>query len=200
MNKKLIRLTESDLHNIIKESVKKILREADWKTYANAGKKASELGQHERAAKFRDAAIDRFNTDYGYEDDVRSLKVKSAYDDGFNDWRVRRNGQIISPLDANTPHMSLRYDYDDGNGYQEYGKTSTDLENDGERTIYGDYDASENTGFGMSSAPIGHFPIGGFEEKDGKYVGRNDKGFEEFDNYRKGKYDYNKGKGWRLKK
>lgn len=34
MNKKLIRLTESDLHKVIKESVNKVLTELDWKTYA----------------------------------------------------------------------------------------------------------------------------------------------------------------------
>lgn len=39
MNKKLIRLTESDLHKVIKESVNKVLTELDWKTYANAAKK-----------------------------------------------------------------------------------------------------------------------------------------------------------------
>ena len=34
MNKKLIRLTEGDLHRIVKESVQKILNEADgWQTY-----------------------------------------------------------------------------------------------------------------------------------------------------------------------
>ena len=40
MNKKLIRLTESDLHRIVKESVNKVLREAqlnelDPRTYAS---------------------------------------------------------------------------------------------------------------------------------------------------------------------
>lgn len=34
--KQLIRLTESDLHRIIKESVNNILSELDWKTYQNA--------------------------------------------------------------------------------------------------------------------------------------------------------------------
>ena len=34
MNKKLIRLTENDLHKIVKESVQRILNEADgWHTY-----------------------------------------------------------------------------------------------------------------------------------------------------------------------
>ena len=42
MNKKLIRLTESDLHKIVKESVNKVLTELDWRTYANAAKKARE--------------------------------------------------------------------------------------------------------------------------------------------------------------
>ena len=52
MNKKLIRLTESDLHNIVKESVNKILSEMDWKTYANARDKqplrySRELGSYD---------------------------------------------------------------------------------------------------------------------------------------------------------
>ena len=39
MANKLVRLTESDLHRIINESVNKVLTELDWKTYANAEKK-----------------------------------------------------------------------------------------------------------------------------------------------------------------
>lgn len=39
MNKKLIRLTESDLYRIVKESVNKILNEMDWKTYQSAADK-----------------------------------------------------------------------------------------------------------------------------------------------------------------
>ena len=34
-----VRLTESQLHNVIKESVKQVLSELDWKTYANAANK-----------------------------------------------------------------------------------------------------------------------------------------------------------------
>ena len=37
--KKKIRLTESQLHKVIKESVNKLLTELDWKTYANAERK-----------------------------------------------------------------------------------------------------------------------------------------------------------------
>ena len=46
--KKLIRLTEGDLHKIIKSSVKRVLQEADWKTYMNGSK-----GFHDKAEKKR---------------------------------------------------------------------------------------------------------------------------------------------------
>ena len=42
MGKQIIKMTESDLHQIIKESVNRILTELDWKTYANAARKADE--------------------------------------------------------------------------------------------------------------------------------------------------------------
>ena len=45
---KKIRLTESDLHRVIKESVNKVLTELDWRTYANAAKKAKEQGRDSR--------------------------------------------------------------------------------------------------------------------------------------------------------
>ena len=39
--KKIVRLTESDLHGIIRNSVNKILSELDWRTYANAANKSA---------------------------------------------------------------------------------------------------------------------------------------------------------------
>lgn len=42
--KQIVRLTESDLHKVIKESVTKILTELDWKTYANAARKRAQQG------------------------------------------------------------------------------------------------------------------------------------------------------------
>ena len=41
MDKQVINITESDLHNIVKESVNKVLTELDCRTYANAAKKGS---------------------------------------------------------------------------------------------------------------------------------------------------------------
>ena len=34
-----VRLTEGQLHNVIRESVSQILNEIDWKTYDNASRK-----------------------------------------------------------------------------------------------------------------------------------------------------------------
>lgn len=39
--KKVLRLTESELHGLIKESVNNILQELDWRTYANAANKSA---------------------------------------------------------------------------------------------------------------------------------------------------------------
>lgn len=71
MNKKLIRLTEIDLHKIVKESVNKVLTELDWRTYANAAKKSREQdrygygGNNDRIRAFDRAAEKALNTQYG---------------------------------------------------------------------------------------------------------------------------------------
>lgn len=61
MNKKLIRLTESDLHRIVKESVNRVLTELDWRTYANAAKKAGDetIGRIKSGEKFSDLKNDK---------------------------------------------------------------------------------------------------------------------------------------------
>ena len=68
MNKKLIRLTESDLHRIVKEPVNKILTELDWKTYRNASRHPnSDRSFGGRQDKFTLAAKKAFNNKYGFE-------------------------------------------------------------------------------------------------------------------------------------
>lgn len=69
MNK--IRLTESQLHRVIKESVNRILTELDWKTYANAARKrAAQNPNYGGRPNFMDpltmAARAAYNRDYGY--------------------------------------------------------------------------------------------------------------------------------------
>lgn len=66
--KNTIRLTESELKNIINDSIKNIISELDYKTYINAYKKAEKNGDA-RAKKFFDAASDEFNKQYGFDDE-----------------------------------------------------------------------------------------------------------------------------------
>ena len=95
MKKNRIRLSESQLHRVIKESVKNVLSELDWKTYINAAGKSAARGYlayskakengvsdldafHEtipanaRANRFGEAAKNAFNRDYRYASGTRS--------------------------------------------------------------------------------------------------------------------------------
>ena len=49
-----VRLTESELKNIISESVRQILTELDWQTYVNAAKK-----RKQQAKRLGDDFLDR---------------------------------------------------------------------------------------------------------------------------------------------
>lgn len=71
-NKQIIRLTESDLHRIVKESVNKILSEAinelDPRTYASYANKRAAQGNYGKAAKGVDAARDAWNNKFSHDD------------------------------------------------------------------------------------------------------------------------------------
>ena len=66
--KKIVRLTESDLHRIIKESVNNIITELDWKTYANAANKRQAQGNWQSAERLRDQMVNSFNNKYATSD------------------------------------------------------------------------------------------------------------------------------------
>ena len=57
MKKKLVRLTEQDLHNIIHEAI----NELDWKTYTKAANKREAQGKHQNASALRQTAKQRFD-------------------------------------------------------------------------------------------------------------------------------------------
>ena len=61
-----IRLTESKLKQIIEESVKNVLTELDWKTYANAARKDRDP---KRSKRFANMAADNFDKEYRYTGD-----------------------------------------------------------------------------------------------------------------------------------
>ena len=60
---KVIRLTESDLHKIIKEAI----NELDWKTYMNAAKARYDSGNYKSSDKLLKHAQQQFNQKHGLE-------------------------------------------------------------------------------------------------------------------------------------
>ena len=89
--KKIVRLTESQLHNIIAESVSQILNELDWKTKYNAGRKEQDLFDRFTQGKrnFTDSERKRLKRrgkelgglGYGYEYNKKSPFLDSAETD-----------------------------------------------------------------------------------------------------------------------
>lgn len=184
MAQKLIRLTESDLHNIIKESVNNILSELDWKTYANANKEARKRGDADywrekgekgfdaikkaangriRAKRFGDASKNTFNRDYGY-------KNGNHWD---NDYAEVRLGGDFDSTEEFAPHAV---------GYRSKG--------------YGNPAKYEH---GWSDSPMGHMEPEEFfnANSDASEAYRN--ADAEWKDYKKGNYEYQKGKGWTKK-
>ena len=122
MNKKLIRLTEGDLHKIVKESVNKVLTELDWTTYSNYQKgrmaqanKARQNGDYEKENMYRQKAVQGGNAA------GNAMRQKHGFDsiDDFNQTAQRaRNGMT---LPQNNPKYQnyMNYQQDAQNYYSQ---------------------------------------------------------------------------------
>lgn len=155
MSKRTVRLTESELKNIITESVKNIISELDWKTYANAAKKAQHraLGyddekERDRAYRFSKAAEDAFSRDHDLDDYPYFARMRSR--DKYTDLPCDDTMNVVA---------------------------KTRLERDP---------------FGAYCGVSDHRLPDDFRKR---YKDAQD----EVEDYKKGNYDYTKGKGWHLK-
>jgi hypothetical protein len=116
-----IKLTESNLKQIVEESVKKVLTELDWKTYANAARKWADTleknpahpkrksnimghenskGEHDiptdnRLRAFKDAARDAFNKEYSFNQYGRD-RDKGSYEMSFDTDNIGAHGYYDS--------------------------------------------------------------------------------------------------------
>lgn len=84
MNKNKIRLTESQLHNMISESVKQVLSELDWKTYASAADKERDKHLYDtrpikRLDAFNDAASKALSKKYNQKLETTSQTWNPKY-------------------------------------------------------------------------------------------------------------------------
>ena len=138
-NKTIFRLTESELRGFIGESVKKILSELDWRTYASAAQKNDvwrrenpnhRANQWNRSYDFRNAARDAFDKKHGlehqfdepnsrYGGDKGSINLNSMDDFSVSGSRDHDFGDgDPHGLRHNVYHMSKKYGKDGG-----YGRT-----------------------------------------------------------------------------
>lgn len=215
-----IKLTESQLHKVIKESVKRIITELDWKTYANASRKWADVLAKNPQDKRRKSDIIGHQNSYGTHDiptDNRLRNFHSAMIDNFNDdysfnqyRRDNKNGDY-----------SMDWGPDDigAQGYYDQIRTKThtpsSIDDDPhslEDKFYLDsIDGSNKYPSDKHKAIVSHIN-GNYNpntqvKRDAvepkydniPYMKARNKGNKEIQDYQNGKYEYKKGKGWELK-
>ena len=186
MNKKnTIRLTESELKNIIAESVKNVISELDWKTYANAAKKAYNKGE-DRYRDFQKAAEDEFQKTHGHYVETDNGGFEDVHLSAHPGERgsVVANQQILS----NSPYakpVTRNYAYRTGGGNQ------VAFTHSGSNEVPNAHSKLHNNGT-SKQAYTQHF--GGNNMKSAY-----EKADNEAENYYNNNYEYNKGNGWKLK-
>lgn len=174
--KRRIRLTESDLHNLIKESVNSILNEMDWRSYQSAAAEARKRRDYAREAKFRHAATNAFNRQNGYG----ISNIPSG--NGIGKMTFNKNGGVYGGGNL--------YSYD-GDDFQ---TTSGVVNNDGDEIekVYtnqkvSNFNGKRNSEHEIQSNATNFNPILKAKQMAG------DKQVRDFYS---GKTTYQKGKGW----
>ena len=219
--KQTIRLTESDIRRMVMEA----MNELDWKTYASAADKTlrgssrklrkKPMGDiNNRAHKFARAAEDAFNRDYGYEEFKPSswyemdsyLPPRYSYDDDgyeydhFHDWLKNTKG--IDPSSLTSDEYDNWYNTflqggDDLDGNTEASMSVNNTQRGWDGDLYGDsfkdryefspYKYTEYSN--QENWPEGAYP------SDELILAKN-RGNKEIRDFKNGRYDYEKGKGW----
>lgn len=221
MTKKIIRLTESDLHRIVKESVNQVLTEMDWKTYMNAARKWADRLHRNPAHPKRKSNIKGHENSKGDHDiptDNRLRAFKDAARDAFDrDYGFNRYGQ-----DRNKGSYQMSFDTDNigSKGYYDSIGTETKVPDkfavtgkiaNGDRTqsILRDrfsmdsFDGKDKYPRDRHEARIGfdreYDPRKAVEPDMDKwdYMQARNKGNQEILDYVNGDYDYSNGK-WNL--
>lgn len=143
MNKRTIKLTESELKQVITESVKKVISELDYKTYLNAAKKRYQQGKNMQGSELQRYGEEQFNKQYGkrrlnrigdrseiettglYNGNVRTTysgrpgDYKEVDDKGrVNYYKTDPNAQQIYQTDYNLQDPQLKSAHDEYQNYQ----------------------------------------------------------------------------------
>lgn len=86
--KQVIRLTESDLHRMIKESVNQVLNELSSNTYEKAQEKAAKLGRTNQADNFN-KRLEPLRKEKEKIYTQQQKDYKNEYDKQWNSWQSR---------------------------------------------------------------------------------------------------------------
>jgi hypothetical protein len=124
MNKDKIRLTESQLHRVIKESVNKILNELSYPTMQSAYQKAMQMYQRTGDERYNQQA-DRIEQSFQSmcsDGEQGNRHVPNYGNDGMNQgMSLQRKG--ASMIGNDNSQTSAYEDYTNGNGYVcDYGQ------------------------------------------------------------------------------
>ena len=102
-------ITKSDLHNLINESVNKVLTELDWRTYASAAKKRdAQWNQSKEGLNARDKGGHRLSRLAAKLDDAASDALTAKYKKKKNNWGTDNKAKVHT------------------NGYQRYTTYNSD--------------------------------------------------------------------------
>lgn len=180
--KRTIKLSESDLHRVIAESVRQCLTELDWKTYQNARRKANERGEYDRAMRFGNASDKAFNDEFAYQGDEESPYFEPNV----------RGDTFMNKIIANSER----------HGFESPSHTLYHTRNKGGKPY--DYDTTKAFGimdkydkekrYRRTINPSLKRFFGNAEQEDAYR-----RASKEMDDYVDGNYEYVKGEGWKLK-
>jgi hypothetical protein len=181
MSKRTIRLTESDLHNIIKESVNNILSELDWKTGVEAAKKAEKNGDSSRKQSFLNYATKRLKDKY-----------PNNYDEGIYDGVGVR--EKINPY-LNTNYGYMNYDYSEKELMPLFGGPSFWEDREFHKS-FGDKGVKMYGKGRQAGHPHPYsYKLGDKDEPKNSLLDWNDMS-DDMEKYYTNKSKYQKGKGW----
>jgi hypothetical protein len=183
--KKIIKLNESQLLNVINETVKAVISEMDeldWKTYASAANKAYQKGD-KRYEKFQKAAEDEFNKQYGRDrgdfDNHEQIKLNANPLGG---------GVSASQKTTTNPGGRFNRDSTDNIAYR-LGRSQV-AKADRFSDKWGNDTTTYNNG-GNPERYTNHF--------NDEFATAYKKADDEAENFYNGKYAYDKQKGWQLR-
>lgn len=181
--KKTIRLSESDLHRVIKESVRQCLTELDWKTYASAADKARERYENSPLPKSRK------EWDRAREfDAAASRELSDKHGRNLSTWGDMNGNRTVMDADAPWTDGSNAYGpsplgyYYTSSPERDWRKGYSDLK-DGDLEVMGDI-------------PVDITPNKWKSQEDCDKRNRDNVIGREIDDYVHGRNKYTKGKGW----